>query len=94
MLTARTIDAIFIAELLDVTLVPGGRVSTNVVDLVLVHLAATFAVQVTGDQMKRPELWGPLRSRYETPAPRKMLALDGGQHLGWAQPTRGFVARE
>jgi hypothetical protein len=28
--------------------------------------------------MKRPELWGPLRERYERPAPRKMLALDGG----------------
>lgn len=28
--------------------------------------------------MKRPELWGPLRARYEAPAPRKMLALDGG----------------
>ena len=28
--------------------------------------------------MKRPELWGPLKARYETPGPRKMLALDGG----------------
>ena len=28
--------------------------------------------------MKRPELWGPLRARYESAAPRKMLALDGG----------------
>ena len=28
--------------------------------------------------MKRPELWGPLKARYQTPAPRKMLALDGG----------------
>ena len=28
--------------------------------------------------MRRPELWGPLRARYETPAPRRMLALDGG----------------
>ena len=24
----------------------------------------------------------------------QMIALDGGEHLGWAQPTRGFVARE
>jgi hypothetical protein len=24
----------------------------------------------------------------------QMIALDGGQHLGWAQPSRGFVARE
>jgi NAD(P)-dependent dehydrogenase (short-subunit alcohol dehydrogenase family) len=24
----------------------------------------------------------------------QMIALDGGQHLGWAQSTRGFVARE
>jgi len=28
--------------------------------------------------MKHPELWGSLRSRYETTQPRKMLALDGG----------------
>jgi NAD(P)-dependent dehydrogenase (short-subunit alcohol dehydrogenase family) len=24
----------------------------------------------------------------------QMIALDGGQHLGWAQPSRGYVARE
>jgi len=24
----------------------------------------------------------------------QMIALDGGEHLGWAQPGRGFVARE
>jgi len=24
----------------------------------------------------------------------QMIALDGGEHLGWAQPARGFVARE
>lgn len=24
----------------------------------------------------------------------QMLALDGGEHLGWAQPTRGFVPKE
>jgi len=24
----------------------------------------------------------------------QMIALDGGEHLGWAQPTKGFVARE
>ena len=24
----------------------------------------------------------------------QMLALDGGEHLGWAQPARGFVAQE
>jgi NAD(P)-dependent dehydrogenase (short-subunit alcohol dehydrogenase family) len=24
----------------------------------------------------------------------QMIALDGGEHLGWAVPTRGFVARE
>jgi hypothetical protein len=28
--------------------------------------------------MTNPELWGPLAARYQTPAPRKMLALDGG----------------
>src|SRR5436190_13926925 len=29
--------------------------------------------------LRRPELWGPLRARYEGDAkPRKMLALDGG----------------
>jgi len=27
---------------------------------------------------RRWELWGPLRPRYETPRPRKVLALDGG----------------
>jgi NAD(P)-dependent dehydrogenase (short-subunit alcohol dehydrogenase family) len=24
----------------------------------------------------------------------QMIALDGGEHLGWAVPARGFVARE
>jgi len=24
----------------------------------------------------------------------QMIALDGGEHLGWAQPGRGFVAVE
>jgi hypothetical protein len=24
----------------------------------------------------------------------QMIALDGGQHLGWAVPTRGFVPEE
>jgi uncharacterized protein len=28
--------------------------------------------------MMHPQLWGPLADRYRTPAPRKMLALDGG----------------
>lgn len=28
--------------------------------------------------MRDPKLWGPLADRYRTPAPRKMLALDGG----------------
>lgn len=28
--------------------------------------------------MDRPELWGPLYSRYAQPAPRRLLALDGG----------------
>ena len=28
--------------------------------------------------MTKPELWGPLATRYATPGPRKMLALDGG----------------
>ena len=28
--------------------------------------------------MTNPELWGALAARYRTPAPRKMLALDGG----------------
>jgi predicted acylesterase/phospholipase RssA len=28
--------------------------------------------------MTNPELWGPLADRYRTPAPRKLLALDGG----------------
>ena len=28
--------------------------------------------------MTNPELWGPLADRYRSPAPRKMLALDGG----------------
>src|SRR4051794_41031513 len=28
--------------------------------------------------MTNPQLWGPLRSRYEETRPRKMLALDGG----------------
>ncbi len=35
--------------------------------------------------------------RYIVSAPAltgQMIALDGGEHLGWAQPTRGFVARE
>lgn len=35
--------------------------------------------------------------RYIIAAPAmtgQMIALDGGEHLGWAQPTRGFVARE
>jgi NAD(P)-dependent dehydrogenase (short-subunit alcohol dehydrogenase family) len=35
--------------------------------------------------------------RYIMSAPAltgQMIALDGGEHLGWAQPTRGFVARE
>src|SRR5262245_14408519 len=32
----------------------------------------------TGGRMRRPELWGPLKDRYQAPAPRKMLALDGG----------------
>jgi NAD(P)-dependent dehydrogenase (short-subunit alcohol dehydrogenase family) len=35
--------------------------------------------------------------RYILSAPAltgQMIALDGGEHLGWAQPTRGFVARE
>lgn len=35
--------------------------------------------------------------RYFIDAPSvtgQMLALDGGEHLGWAQPTRGFVAKE
>jgi patatin-like phospholipase/acyl hydrolase len=31
-----------------------------------------------GIVMKQPELWGTLRTRYETQRPRKMLALDGG----------------
>jgi hypothetical protein len=28
--------------------------------------------------MTHPELWGPLADRYRSPAPRRMLALDGG----------------
>ncbi len=35
--------------------------------------------------------------RYIISAPAltgQMIALDGGEHLGWAQSTRGFVARE
>jgi hypothetical protein len=28
--------------------------------------------------MHHPEFWGPLRSRYERPNPRRLLALDGG----------------
>lgn len=28
--------------------------------------------------MTKPELWGPLATRYATPGPRRMLALDGG----------------
>ena len=29
-------------------------------------------------QLKNPQLWGPLRARYEQDRPRRMLALDGG----------------
>jgi hypothetical protein len=32
--------------------------------------------------MTKPELWGPLASRYATPGARKMLALDGGGSRG------------
>jgi len=41
------------------------------------------------------EIGAALRFLLDAPAiTGQMLALDGGQHLGWAQPTRGFVARE
>ena len=41
------------------------------------------------------EICGAVRFILGAPAMTgQMIALDGGQHLGWAQPSRGFVARE
>ncbi|WP_207459856.1 SDR family oxidoreductase [Azospirillum sp. SYSU D00513] len=41
------------------------------------------------------EIAAALRYLIDAPAVTgQMLALDGGEHLGWAQPTRGFVPEE
>ncbi len=41
------------------------------------------------------EIAGAVRFILGTPSlTGQMIALDGGEHLGWAQSTRGFVARE
>jgi NAD(P)-dependent dehydrogenase (short-subunit alcohol dehydrogenase family) len=41
------------------------------------------------------EICSAIRFILDTPAMTgQMIALDGGQHLGWAQPTRGIVASE
>jgi NAD(P)-dependent dehydrogenase (short-subunit alcohol dehydrogenase family) len=41
------------------------------------------------------EICAAVRFLLEAPAVTgQMIALDGGQHLGWAPPARGFVARE
>lgn len=40
--------------------------------------ARSVACRITRSTMTNPHIWGHLADRYRSPAPRKMLALDGG----------------
>jgi NAD(P)-dependent dehydrogenase (short-subunit alcohol dehydrogenase family) len=58
-----------------------------------------FAQQCAAMPLRRgttpAEICAALRFILAAPAMTgQMIALDGGEHLGWAVPTRGFVARE
>ena len=58
-----------------------------------------FAAQWENVPLKRPtapeEICQAIRFILDAPAlTGQMIALDGGEHLGWAQPGRGFVAVE
>src|SRR5262245_18580477 len=60
---------------------------------------AQFKAQWDSMPLKRgttpAEICRAVRFILESPAlTGQMIALDGGQHLGWAQPSRGFVAEE
>ncbi len=61
--------------------------------------AEQFSLQQAAVPLKRgpalEEIAATVRYILATPSlTGQMIALDGGEHLGWAQPARGFVARE
>jgi NAD(P)-dependent dehydrogenase (short-subunit alcohol dehydrogenase family) len=61
--------------------------------------AEQFRLQQAAVPLKRgpalDEIAATVRYILATPSlTGQMIALDGGEHLGWAQPARGFVARE
>jgi len=61
--------------------------------------AEQFRLQQAAVPLKRgpalEEIAATVRYILATPSlTGQMIALDGGEHLGWAQPARGFVARE
>jgi NAD(P)-dependent dehydrogenase (short-subunit alcohol dehydrogenase family) len=61
--------------------------------------AEQFRLQQTAVPLKRGPALEEIAAtvRYVLAMPSltgQMIALDGGEHLGWAQPARGFVARE
>ena len=61
--------------------------------------AEQFRLQQAAVPLKRgpalDEIAATVRYILATPSMTgQMIALDGGEHLGWAQPARGFVARE
>jgi NAD(P)-dependent dehydrogenase (short-subunit alcohol dehydrogenase family) len=61
--------------------------------------AEQFRLQQAAVPLKRgpalEEIAASVRYILATPSlTGQMIALDGGEHLGWAQPARGFVARE
>lgn len=58
-----------------------------------------FAAQWSAVPLKRPtaaaDICAALRFFLDSPSVTgQMLALDGGEHLGWAQPSRGFTPKE